>query len=178
MNSNEFKLKLLPINQKLYRYSFRFISNREEAEDIVQEVYLRLWNIRYKLGDIINLEAFATTITKNLCLDKLKSRYLSLTDDLNKQVINAESFEIDPHKRIENIDNIAIVKNIINQLPYQQQFIFKLKDLDELSFEEIEEITGLNINNIRVNLSRARKHIRNELIKIHEYGTGIYKKST
>ena len=175
MNSNDFKETLLPINQKLYRLCLRFLTNREEAEDAVQEVYLKLWNMRDKLGDINNLEAFATTMAKNLCLDKIKSRRLITMDDMTRQFANSPSADKDPYRQVENFDTVNIVQHIINQLPDQQKSVITMRDIDEFSFEEIEEFTGLSINNIRVNLSRARKQVRDELIKVHEYGIDLHK---
>ena len=178
MNSNDFKAKLLPVNQKLYRLCLRFLVHRDEAEDVVQEVYLKLWNMRDKLGEINNLEAFATTVTKNLCLDKLKSRRMISMDDLNNQFSTAVSAETDPHRLTENLDTFGMVRKIIDQLPDQQKSVIMLRDIDEFSFEEIEQLTGLNINTIRVNLSRARKQVRDEIIKVHEYGTESDKRSS
>jgi RNA polymerase sigma factor (sigma-70 family) len=171
MNAEEFKLKVLPVNQKLLRLSFRFLSNMQEAEDAVQEVYMKLWAMRDKLETINNVEAFATTVTKNLCLDKLKSRRTVSLDDQLSAISNRESASNTPHQISENQENLAIVKIIIDNLPEQQKNMIILRDLEEYSFEEIQEITGLDLNYIRVNLSRARKQVRDELIKIHEYGT-------
>lgn len=171
MTSNDFKVKLLPYNQKLYRLCLRFVLQQQEAEDIVQEVYLKLWNIRDKLEDINNLEAFSSTMAKNLCLDRLRLKRGRMTLDLDALLSNSKSITLDPQQQTENTDNYRIIKKIIDHLPEQQKFIIKLREIDELSFEEIEKITGLSINNIRVCLSRARNSIKNELIRIHEYGT-------
>lgn len=171
MNAEEFKHKVLPVNQKLLRFSFRFLGNVQEAEDAVQEVFMKLWGMREKLSEINNVEAFATTITKNLCLDKLKARR---TVSLDSQVLNINHREDtvpNPHQISENQDSADIVQRIIDHLPEQQKSVIIMRDIEEYDFEEIHEITGFDMNYIRVNLSRARKQVREELIKVHEYGT-------
>jgi len=171
MNAEEFKEKVLPVNQKLLRLSFRFLGNVQEAEDIVQEVYFKLWGMREKLSTINNIEAFATTITKNLCLDKLKARRTVSLDDHYQNINSRESVYENPHQISENQDSADLIKNIIDRLPEQQKSIIIMRDVNEYEFEEIQEATGFDLNYIRVNLSRARKQVREELIKVHEYGT-------
>jgi RNA polymerase sigma-70 factor (ECF subfamily) len=169
MNAEEFKEKLLPVSQKLFRLSYRFLSNIQEAEDIVQEVYLKLWSMRHKLDEINKVEAFATTVTKNLCLDKIKARRtVSLEGFIsigNNMIANETPLEISESK-----ENMNLVKLIIGSLPEQMKSIMIMRDMEGYSFEEIQDITGLTLNNIHVSLSRARKQVRDELIKVHEYG--------
>jgi len=169
MNAEEFKEKVLPVNQKLFRLAFRFLSNVQEAEDAVQEVYLKLWSMRNKLNEINKVEAFATTMTKNLCLDKIKARRtVSIDDQLT--INNKASINDNPLELSENKENISLVRRMIDSLPEQMKSIMIMRDLEEYSFEEIQEITGLTLNNIRVSLSRARQQVRTELTKVHEYG--------
>jgi RNA polymerase sigma-70 factor (ECF subfamily) len=169
MNAEEFKEKVLPVNQKLFRLAFRFLSNVQEAEDAVQEVYMKLWNMRNKLNEINKVEAFATTMTKNLCLDKIKARHtVSIDDQLN--INNKSSVSDNPLELSENKENMSLIRMIIDTLPEQMKSIMIMRDLEEYSFEEIQEITGLTLNNIRVSLSRARQQVRTELTKVHEYG--------
>jgi RNA polymerase sigma factor (sigma-70 family) len=169
MNAEEFKEKVLPVNQKLFRLAFRFLSNVQEAEDAVQEVYMKLWSMRNKLNEINKVEAFATTMTKNLCLDKIKARRtVSIDDQLT--INNKASINDNPLELSENKENISLVRRMIDSLPEQMKSIMIMRDLEEYSFEEIQEITGLTLNNIRVSLSRARQQVRTELTKVHEYG--------
>jgi RNA polymerase sigma factor (sigma-70 family) len=171
MNATEFKKRLLPVNQKLLRLSFRFLGNFQEAEDIVQEVYMKLWAMRDKLHNVNNLEAFSITVTKNLCLDKLKARRTVSLDAQLTTMTNREMLGDNPHQQSENREAVAIIKQIIDTLPEQQKNVIILRDIEQYDFEEIQNITGLDINYIRVNLSRARKYVREELTKFHAYGT-------
>lgn len=164
------------MHQKLFRLCCRFLGTAADAEDAIQEVYLKLWNMRDKLTGIDNIEAFSTTVTKNHCLDKLKMKKPVPMDDLlNNTVVDSSQ---SPYSKVENYNNTFFIKQIIDTLPDQQKTIMVMRDIEEYSFDEIQAITGLDMNNIRVNLSRARKHVRNELIKVHDYGTERNKKIT
>ena len=166
MTSEEFKLKVLPVKNKLYRFALRIMGDTEEAQDIVQEIFLRLWSKRDKLHEYRNLEAFAMTMTRNLCLDKLKSpssKKESFKDD-------TEMFDNStPYTKTETSDTLRLVRMAMDGLPEQQRMVIQLRDVEECDFDEIAEITGLSMNNVRVLLSRARKKIRDTLIKINNY---------
>lgn len=169
MNAEQFKNIFLPVSQKLFRLAYRYLEDSQDAEDIVQETFVKLWLMREKLSEIINPEAFATTITRNLCLDKLKSKKTTRIDQPSSMNIQNNDYE-SPYQLMEDQNNHNIIKYLINTLPEQQKTIMVMRDLEEYSFEEIEEQTGFNLNYIRVNLSRARKLVRDEFIKFHEYG--------
>jgi len=110
-------------------------------------------------------------MTKNLCLDKIKARRTVSIEEQHLNLVNKASVNENPLEMSEKHENIRIVKRIIDSLPEQMKSIMIMRDMEEYSFEEIQDITGLTMNNIRVHLSRARKQVRNELIKVHEYGT-------
>lgn len=168
MNLQEFTSKVVPLKNKLFRFAKRYLERPEEAEDIVQEVFIKLWTRREKLDEYRSVEALAMITTKNLCLDKIKSKRYPVDP-------------IDDHRRfLENLpeeqkkdysDEILMVRKAMKSLPRQQQMIVQLRDIEGYDFESIAEILEMNENAIRVNLSRARKRIR-ELIttsKIYDY---------
>jgi RNA polymerase sigma factor (sigma-70 family) len=171
MNAEQFKEKLLPVSQKLYRFAYRFLENVQESEDVVQEVFVKLWNMRDQLGEIKNHEAFATTITKNLCLDKIKAKKTVSMDDKEYGLQAQLTENTNPYQELEAENNQLMIKKIVDSLPDQQRTIMMMRDFEEYSFQEMEELTGLNLNYIRVNLSRARKQVRDEFIKLQQYGT-------
>ncbi len=166
MTVEEFKIEILPLKNKLFRFAKRLLRSYEEAEDTVQEVFLRLWSKRENLVEYKNVEAFAMTVTKNICLDKIRSgknRHFELNDH------NLEMNEMVPDKKVEIRDTVCKVHQLIDNLPENQRLIIQLRDIEGYEFEEIAEITGSNFNAIRVNLSRARKKVRDELIKTQQY---------
>ena len=162
MDTETFKKVFLPYHKKLYRIAYRIVQDFANAEDIVQDTFIKLWNKKDDLQDIDNTEAFAIITLRNTCLDFLRK------DKNNLQT----SYEIDiPEttsllKQIEINDEADKVKQLINKLPEQQRQVMVLKHWDGYSDEEIEQATGLSSGNIRVILSRARKTIREQFTKV------------
>lgn len=167
MNQKDFLKIVLPFKDKVFRLAKRLLVSTEEAEDAVQELLLKLWKNKEQISNYKNVEAFAMTMTKNYCLDRLKSKQAG-----NLRLIHSNYSEKGKglEKNYENKDIINQVHKLINKLPQQQQLIIQLRDIELYSFDEIEKITRLKPTTIRVNLSRARKKIREELIKIHNHG--------
>ena len=166
MTADSFKKEVLPIKNKLYRFALRMLGSHEEAQDTVQETFLRLWSKRDKLGEYRSLEAFAMIITKNLCLDKLKSSR-NRNVELKDQPEAASSKT--PYDSTEMADMKTKVIHIINALPEQQKMVIHMRDIEGLGYDEIAEILEMSLNNVRVNLSRARKKVRDIIIKAHNY---------
>jgi RNA polymerase sigma-70 factor (family 1) len=166
MTTEEFKSDVMPVKNKLYRLACRLLGNSEEAQDVVQEIFIRLWSKRETLSEYRSIEAFAMTMTKNLCLDKLKS-------PSSRKEIFDESREMPDHRtpysETELSDTMKMIRLAMEALPEQQKMVIQLRDIEGCDFDEIAEVTGMSLNNVRVNLSRARKKIRDTLIKIHSY---------
>jgi RNA polymerase sigma-70 factor (ECF subfamily) len=166
MNPEEFKIQVLPLKHKLFRLSLRLLENGEEAEDAIQDALVKLWTKREDLVNYSSVEAFAMTVTKNICLDRIRSRSFQ-TERLTER--QAQSLRQDPVDILEKNDFNAFIRRIINSLPDQQKTIMHLRDIEGMEYEQIAEVMGLNINAIRVNLSRARKKVRDTILKIQGY---------
>ncbi len=168
MDLKAFKNSVFPIQGKLFRFAKTMLQNEEEAEDAVQEAFLKLWQNRQSLNTYRSVEALAVIITKNLCLDRLKSSRYKRT--VSADQIDTDKAQASPYENMEMSDHATIVRHIMSRLPEQQRMIIHLRDVEEYSFEEIEKITGMCLNNIRVTLSRARKSVREAFMKIDAYG--------
>ncbi len=166
MKHKEFIALVIPFKDKLYRLAKRILVSKDEAEDAVQEVYLKLWKGKQKLKDYRNPEAFAMTMTKNYCLDRLKSKQASNLKIVHNNFQNSDNLE----KQIEANDGVSMVFRIMETLPEQQKIILQLRDVEQFEFAEIAEMLDSNETAIRVSLSRARKTVREELIKKYNYG--------
>lgn len=167
MQDSFFRETLLPLKKKLFRYAYRLLNDYEDAGDAVQDAYLKLWEQRNKLDDINNHEAFSVTVTRNICLDKLKSKKnISLTENIKDSEWSLE------HKEQELIDKqkVALIKKLVNQLPDLHREIMILKDFEGYDYDEIAEILNISVNNIRVNLSRSRKKIREMYLNTVSHG--------
>lgn len=167
MDIREFKIQVFPLKNKLFRLARRLLEDFEDAQDIVQEVFIKLWNLREKLDEYRSVEALAVVMTRNMCLDKLKTKKYTVE---NLDNLKEQPSELQP----DTTDLSEVVKRIhviIKTLPEQQQTIVQLRDIEGYDFEEIAGILNMNENAVRVNLSRARKRIREILInqKLHEY---------
>ncbi|HJX71944.1 MAG TPA: RNA polymerase sigma factor [Bacteroidales bacterium] len=173
MNSDEFKKMVLPYGKKLFHFARFLLKDEYLAQDAVQEVYIRLWNMRKELAKIGNMEAFAIKITKNWCLDRMKSKKPVFIEDYSAGFDQQKDVS-EPDRMLERNEKIRNLYAILETLPEQQKILIKLRDIDGYNSDEIAEITGLNEVTIRVNLSRARKRIREEIMKIESYG---FKKS-
>lgn len=163
MTPEEFKIHVLPLREKLLRMAFRMMEEAQDAEDAVQEVYLKLWQQRDSLDRYQSVEALATVATKNICLDRLRVRYRE--ESLDIQGVERQAME-NPYTQLELKDTDRIVRQIIQQLPPLQQMIIQLKDIDEMEIDEIASITGTNVEAVRMNLSRARKRVREQFLKM------------
>ena len=171
MTKQEFKTRVLPTKAKLYRLALSMLNSRQEAEDTLQDVYLRLWNMRDQLMQYNSIEALAVTVTKNLCVDKLRSyRNRKQNEGGLENILLASDERQDPVQRLELDESMRCVRKCIKELPQQQRLLIQLRDIELYSYGEIAEMTGLKVNNIRVALSRARKSVREEYKRIQNYG--------
>lgn len=170
MTKEEFKSHVLPVNGKIFRLAVTLLNNRQEAEDTIQDVYLKLWNMREKMTEYKSIEALAVAVTKNLCIDKLRSYRNRHQNDGGLEHVRLSAAERNnPAESVELSESLKSVHEIIQQLPEQQRMIIHLRDIEQYSYKEIAEMTGLTINNIRVALSRARKSVRKEYLKKQNY---------
>ena len=167
MNQNEFMQLVNPFKGKLYRVAKRLLVSTEEAEDAIQEVLVKLWNRNKTLDEYKSVEAVAMTMTKNYCLDQLKSKRAG-----NMKIVhnNFTDREAGLQQKLEDNDTWSWVEKIINNLPEQQKLIVQMRDIEEMEFKEMSDVLEMNEQAIRTALSRARKTIREKMIKTHDYG--------
>lgn len=166
MNKTEFINTVMPFKDKLYRIAKRILISEDEAEDAVQEVYVRLWNSRENLGTYRSPEALAVTITKNFCLDRLKSKQAGNLKIVHSNYETKDSLE----RNVEAKEGVSLVLKIMESLPTQQRMVLQLRDIEQYEFSEIAKMLESNETAIRVTLSRARKAVRDQMIKQYNYG--------
>jgi len=169
MNQSDFLNIVLPFKDKVFRLAKRLLTSTEEAEDATQELFLKLWKNKEKISDYKNVEAFAMTMTKNYCYDRLKSKQAS---NLTLVHSNYKEKETSLEKKVEHNDSVDLVHKLIEQLPEQQKLIIQLRDIEQYDFDEICKMVMMKPTAVRVALSRARKTIRENLLKQHKYGVG------
>lgn len=169
MKQAEFLHTVMPFKDKLFRLAKRLLVSTEEAEDAIQEVLLKLWANKGKIDTYRSVEAFAVTATKNYCLDRLRSKQAG---NLKLVHSNYTDENTSLQREVEARDSVSLMQKIMKGLPEQQKIILQLRDVEQYEFEEISEMLDMNPTAVRVALSRARKTVREELIKTHNYGVG------
>ncbi len=155
MNQKWFKKGILAWREKMLHLAFQILNNREDAEDVVQEVFLKLWMTPSALSDIDKPEAYLTTMIKNKCFDHIKLK--KTNEALTEQTWHiSQSLE----QQLEHQEACDIIGIIIEQLPELQKMMIRLHDIDHYTSQEIANNIGCKIDAVRMNLSRARKKVR------------------
>jgi RNA polymerase sigma-70 factor, ECF subfamily len=169
MTQNDFVALINTFRSKLFRFARRMLVSTEEAEDATQETIMKLWAMNDRLDGYKSVESLAMTMIRNYCLDQLKSnratKHLQIVH--NDYAPQGKDYQ----KDLEGADSLKWVNKIINQLPEQQRLILHMRDVEQYEFEQIAEILDITEVTARVTLTRARKTIREHIIKTHQYGT-------
>lgn len=147
----------------------RLLVSTEEAEDATQEVMVKLWAKNETLSELNSVEAMAMTMTRNYCLDQLKSKRAG---NMSIAHSNYQDRQAGLQQQMEDGDRLQWVERMINDLPEQQRMIIQMREVEEYEFEEIANVLGMNETAVRVALSRARKVLREKMMQIEQYGIG------
>lgn len=161
---------MLPLKNELFRLAFRITLNRAEAEDVVQETMMKVWNRRADWDKIDSIEAFCLTICRNLSLDKMRHMDNQVqTLEQSPEAVDS-SYASNPEEQAVQRDRIALVRRLIDQLPEKQRSIMQLRDMEGKSYRDIATIMGISEEQVKVNIFRARQSIKKEFIKQEQYG--------
>lgn len=168
MQKISFRNDILPLKDKLFRLALCITRNREEAEDIVQDTMLRVWNRREEWNVWETVEGFCLTICRNLAIDrsqKMDARHVELTPEVTELPDMAA-----PDKLMERDEHLGLLHRLIAELPEKQRTILQLRDVEGKSYKEIAEILQLTEEVVKVNLFRARQRIKLKYNEIDTYG--------
>ena len=170
MKKISFRNDVLPLKNELYRLALRITLNRAEAEDVVQETLIKVWNRRERWDEIESIEAFCLTICRNISLDKMKkaeNQNQSLNDEHDAP---DRSYASNPGEQAEQRDKIQLIRRLINILPEKQRSVMQLRDMEGKSYKEIAQVLGISEEQVKVNIFRARQTIKKEFRQQEEYG--------
>lgn len=170
MTAKDFSKLVVLLNEKLYRFAFRYLQDADQSQDAVQEIFIKLWNQKQRLSELNSVEAFAIRVTRNHCLDVIKARRTVSLDE-NDYYKDRITDENDPEKELNRSDSIEKLTSIIEDLGEPHRTVIRMRDVDGYSNEEVGDVLGLSAGNVRVVLSRARKKVRKELEKIYVNGS-------
>lgn len=169
MKEETFRNDVLPLKNKIYRLALRVTLNPVEAEDIVQDTLLRLWDKRDMLGEVENLEAFAYTVCRNLALDRMK-RLDNKNESLDASVMERADAGTSPSEQTIQSDRVELVRKIMNTLPEKQRSCIQLRDFEGKPYKEIAEVLNITEEQVKVNIFRGRQFIKKRFNEIDNYG--------
>ena len=170
MKEISFQNDVLPLKNKLFRLALRITLNREEAEDVVQDTLIKVWNARDRWQELDSIEAYSFTIARNLSLDRIK-KMENQNDSLEEQ--NTERLDENtstPSERMIQKDKLNIVRNIIDELPEKQRSCLQLRDIEGKSYKEIADILSITEDQVKVNIFRARQTVKQRFQQFDRYG--------
>ena len=168
MKEISFRNDILPLKDKLYRLALRITLDSAEAEDIVQDTMIRVWNKRDEWAQFNSIEAFCLTVARNLAIDrsqKSEAQNIELTTETQEMSDGST-----PERQLERSEQMGLVRKLINELPEKQRTIIQLRDIEEKSYKEIADVMQLTEDQVKVTLFRARQRIKAKYNEIQSYG--------
>ena len=168
MKEISFRNDILPLKDKLYRLALRITLDSAEAEDIVQDTMIRVWNKRDEWAQFNSIEAFCLTVARNLAIDrsqKSEAQNIELTTETQEMSDGST-----PERQLERSEQMDLVRKLINELPEKQRTIIQLRDIEEKSYKEIADVMQLTEDQVKVTLFRARQRVKAKYNEIQSYG--------
>lgn len=161
-----FENSIMPISQKMYRYAFSILKNDDTAKDVVQECLMKIWDKRALLPSIDSPESWAMRIIRNQCYDWIKTNRFTIEPE--STILISEGDDTD-HASILN-DSVNWLDKILDVLTLKNQEIFHLREVEELTYQEIADVMSLSISDVKVSIYRIRQKIKTSFKKIEDYG--------
>ena len=170
MKKVSFRNDVLPLKNELFRLALRITLNRAEAEDVVQETMIKVWNKRDHWDEIDSIEAFCLTICRNISLDKIKK-----AENQNQSIEEGHdapdlSYTSNPEEQAMQRDRIRLIRHLIDHLPEKQRSCMQLRDFEGKSYKEIAQVLDISEEQVKINIFRARQTIKQKYIETEDYG--------
>lgn len=169
MKEVSFRNDVLPLKNILFRLALRITTNREEAEDVVQDTLMKVWDRREDWAEIESMEAYALSICRNLALDSTKKkgrRDASLDEEGVKEAVS----HTNPYEQAAQSNRVRIVRQLIDSLPEKQRSCIQLRDFEGKSYKEVAEVLGISESQVKVNIFRARQTVKTKFEQLDQYG--------
>ena len=168
MSLQTFTNEVLPLKDKLYRFALRIVRDSQEAEDVVQDIMIKVWDKREEWQNWSNIEAMCMTMTRNLSIDRTRGKHRKVGEI-------PEGFDIiettaSPEQEASSKDMVNHIRKIMDQLPEKQKSVIQLRDVEGYTYQEIADLLDIPLSQVKVNVHRARLHLKKELLKSTTYG--------
>ena len=167
MKEISFRDDILPLKNKLFRVALRITFDSAEAEDIVQETFIKVWNKREEWNSLESVEAYCLTLTKNLAID-IREKMDARTEELTE----AHNWTLDdttPYEKLEQNERLMWVHKLMERLPDKQREIMQMRDIEEKSYKEIAQVLDITEEQVKINLFRARQKVKQGLLRLYAY---------
>ena len=164
MDAREFKQRFMPHYRLLYRVAYHLTGNAQDAEDLLQDMYLKLWQKRDDLKEETDTQAYLVTMMKNLFIDQRRHKRIDASEDIEAQASPPDERSLD--HQIDARDEVRQVEGLIRQLSERDAKIIQMHLIEDRSYEEIESDTGLSQGNIRIIVMRAKKKLKQQFLNI------------
>ena len=169
MKKVSFRNDVLPLKNELFRLALRITLNRAEAEDIVQDTLIKVWNRREEWNAIDSIEAFSLTVCRNLSLDRIRKK--GNDNDSLEDVKAAEPLaSSNPQDRMIQTDKVRLIRQIVDGLPEKQRSCMQLRDFEGKTYKEIAGVLDISEEQVKVNIFRARQTVKQKYLKLDNYG--------
>ena len=169
MKKVSFRNDVLPLKNELFRLALRITLNRAEAEDIVQDTLIKVWNRREEWNAIDSIEAFSLTVCRNLSLDRIRKK--GNDNDSLEDVKAAEPLaSSNPQDRMIQTDKVRLIRQIVDGLPEKQRSCMQLRDFEGKTYKEIACVLDISEEQVKVNIFRARQTVKQKYLKLDNYG--------
>lgn len=155
-----FQHDILPLKNELYRLALRITLSREEAEDVVQDTMIKVWNNRDRWQEIDSIEAYCLTICRNLSLDVLRKKDNQLQSIEEEDVLASQQSTQNLQEAIIQKDRLQLIRQLVDALPEKQRSCMQLRDFEGKSYKEIATILNISEEQVKVNIFRARQTIK------------------
>ena len=164
MDAREFKQRFMPHYKLLYRVAYHLTGNAQDAEDLLQDMYLKLWQKRDELPDAAMKEAYLVTMIRRLFLDQRRLKHVNTSAELKEELSPPDEWSLD--HQIDTRDEARQMEGLIRQLSERDAKIIQMHLVDDRSYEEIEHDTGLSQGNIRIIVMRTKKKLKQQFQNI------------
>ncbi|MFC2290001.1 MAG: RNA polymerase sigma factor [Prevotella denticola] len=169
MKKVSFRNDVLPLKNELFRLALRITLNRAEAEDIVQDTLIKVWNRREEWNAIDSIEAFSLTVCRNLSLDRIRKK--GNDNDSLEDVKAADPLaSSNPQDRMIQTDKVRLIRQIVDGLPEKQRSCMQLRDFEGKTYKEIASVLDISEEQVKVNIFRARQTVKQKYLKLDNYG--------
>ena len=164
MDAREFKQRFMPFHRRLYRVGYHLTGNAQDAEDLLQDTYLKLWQKRDDLREEAMTEAYLVTLMQNLFRDQRRLKRIDTSEDIEDHADPPDEQSLS--QTIEAKDEAQQMGVLMDQLPERDSTILKMHLVEDKSYEEIERDTGLSQGNLRIIMMRTKQKLKQQYLKL------------